>query len=67
MDNAARDLYLRVEKAKQRHPKLKCVLYGGSMGGLIATLMAKAGISVPAETVSGAFPNIRTIRIALMV
>ena len=43
--NAARDMFLRVEEARKRHPNLKCFLYGGSMGGLIAILMAKAGIA----------------------
>jgi len=39
--NAARDLNLRVEEIKKKHPNLKCFIHGHSMGGLISTLMVK--------------------------
>ena len=42
--NAARDLNLRIEEIKMKHPKLKCIMVGASMGGLIASLMVKVGI-----------------------
>ena len=37
----ARDLNLRVEEIKKKHPNLPLVMLGHSLGGLISTLMAK--------------------------
>jgi len=52
--NTARDLYLRIEETKKQHPKLKCFLYGGSMGGLVAALMAKEESLISSQSVFGA-------------